>query len=111
MLVAFHAQRGEMRRIHKAFPLFIFLQRGQEDGLSKGFEVFGHVIFPRFDRVPKAEIYLIKSGKGSSWQRLKKPTHESSKVRHESLVMSGGNPQLSIQGCPHFLSAPLVTTT
>ncbi|HVB25114.1 MAG TPA: AAA family ATPase [Ktedonobacteraceae bacterium] len=37
------------------------------------------VIFPRFDRVPKAEIYLIKSGKGSSWERYKKPTHENSK--------------------------------
>ena len=35
--------------------------------------------FPRFDRVSKAEIYLIKPGRGSLWQRFKKPTHANSK--------------------------------
>src|SRR6266581_2351241 len=34
---------------------------------------------PRIGRVSKAEIYSIKSGKGSLWQRFKKSIHESSK--------------------------------
>lgn len=29
------------------------------------------LIFPRFGRVPKAEIYFNKSGRGSTWQRFK----------------------------------------
>ncbi len=39
----------------------------------------GNLTFPRFDRVPKAEIYLIKPGRGSLWQRFKKPIHENLK--------------------------------
>jgi CO dehydrogenase maturation factor len=37
--------------------------------------------FPRFGRVPKAEIYSSKLGKGSAWQRFKKSRRENSKSR------------------------------
>ena len=44
------------------------------------------MIFPRFDRVHKAEIYSIKEGKGSAWQKSKKSLHENSKKKRCGLL-------------------------
>src|SRR6266705_2401621 len=80
---------------HGSMPLVLWAQ-----GMDKGFEhaqapsvahrlqtrqhglaIVAVVLLtlPRIGRVSKAEIYSIKSGKGSLWQRFKKSIHESSK--------------------------------
>src|SRR5258707_15436369 len=43
------------------------------------------VTLPRIGRVAKAEIYSIKSGKGSTWQRFKKSLRETSNRKHPIL--------------------------
>jgi hypothetical protein len=50
------------------------------------------VSLPRSGRVPKAEIYSSKSGKGLAWQRSKKFTRENSKTRQCSWPRPAANP-------------------
>jgi DDE domain len=58
------------------------------------------VSLPRFGRVPKAEIYSSKSGKGSAWQRFKKPIRENSKEEAVRLAQTSRKPITQIELAP-----------